>query len=150
MIISGTVTSPAVQGVTVQDPADTSPQTGFSPVGLNGKWVAWPSDFVAVAPSVTTTSTASTPTVDWSTAGVFPFTLTNNTVFAHANAQIGQTITLVLTQSSVGSCTGTFPSGSTFVGGSKTLTTTSLATDTAQITCTAAATYLCQLLKAYA
>jgi len=149
MIVSGTVTSPPVQGVTVQDPADTSPQTGFSPVGLNGKWIAWPSDFVATAASVTTTSTASTPTVDWSTAGVFPFTITANTVFSYTNVQIGQSITLVLTQSSVSQGTGTFPTGSVFVGGSKTLSTVA-AIDSVSILCTAVGTYLCSLLKAYA
>ena len=65
MIVSGTVTSPAVQGVTVQDPADTSPPTGMGVTAFNGKWVLNPGESFAInaAGTVTTclTSTGRRP-----------------------------------------------------------------------------------------
>jgi hypothetical protein len=93
---------------------------------------------------------AASQTIDWSTGTIFVLTLTANVTFIYANVTVGQTILLELTQDGTGSRTGTFPTGSIFVGGSKTLTTTASATDTVSVTCTAVGTYLCQLLKAYA
>jgi hypothetical protein len=45
---------------------------------------------------------------------------------------------------------GTFPSGTIFVGGSKTLSTAASAVDTVDIQCTSTGVYLCNLNKAYA
>ncbi len=104
----------------------------------------------AIAPPVATTSGSHTPTVDFSTATVFPFTLGNNTTFAFANPQIGQTIRLVITQNGTGSMTGTFPAAALFIGGSKTLTTTASAVDTVDIQCITPTLFLCSLSKAYA
>ncbi len=119
---------------------------GMSPVGLGNKWGLLPDGVTTLL----TLANAATQTIDASTAGVFLITLTQNTTFAFTNFQVGQTIVLVLTQDGTGSRTGTFPSGSIFAGGSKTLTTTDAAVDSVSVTCTAVGAYLCSLLKAYA
>ena len=119
---------------------------GFSPVGMGQRWAALPDGITAV----TTLTNAAAQPIDWSTAGVFKITLGANTTFSYTNVVIGQTITLVLTQDGTGSRTGTFPTGSLFVGGSKTLTTTAAAIDVATIVCTAPGVYLGWLDKAFA
>jgi len=149
MILSNTVaTSVVLNGATstVNTPADTLAPAGWSPVSNGESWVAAPSTIEAVA----SPTFAAAQTIDWSTGGVFLLTLTANVTFTYKNPQVGQSIRLVLTQDGTGSRTGTFPSGSVFVGGSKTLTTTASAVDTVDIQCTASGTYLCSLLKAYA
>ena len=103
----------------------------------------------AVAPSVTTTASTATQVVDWSAAQIFPFLLGNNTVFQFANAIVGETITLVLTQNGTGSMTGTFPTGCIFPGGTKTLSTSANYVDTVKITCIGAAQFLCTLAVHY-
>ena len=119
---------------------------GFSPVGLGNKWGLLPDGVTAAV----TLTNAAAQSIDWSTGGLFLITLGVNTTFSYVNAQVGQSITLVLTQDGTGSRTGTFPTGSVFVGGSKTLTTTAAAIDTVMVICTAPGVYLCNLLKAYA
>jgi|SRR5271157_721925 len=134
------------------DGAETSYRPGFSPTGhwSGSKWVLYPDGVTAVLQLAATTSGAHTPNLDWSQAGLFLITLGNNTTFTFSNAMVGQTVELIITQDGTGSRTGTFPSGCVFVGGSKTLSTAASAIDSVLITCTAAGTYLCNLLKAYA
>ena len=73
MIVSGTVPSPPVQGVTVQDSVDVSPPTGFTVVGQNSRWTASPSpNFATVNAGVL----ASTYNLDWDLAGLTILTLT--------------------------------------------------------------------------
>ncbi len=103
-----------------------------------------------VAPLVTTTSTSHTPTVDWSTGQIFPFTVTANTTFSFANAIPGETITLVLTQGASSQGTGTFPTGCIFPGGTKTLSSTASYTDTVVAKCIGAGQFLCTIALAYA
>ena len=147
MILSGTITSSPVAGATVAANVDDNAPTGFVPVGQNNLWVARPGGVGAVIPQV---AAVASQTVDWSTGSVIQYLLGQNTTFAYTNVTVGQTITLVLTQDGTGSRPGTFPAGSVFVGGSKTLTTTAAGIDTVQVTCTAPGVYLCSLLKAYA
>jgi hypothetical protein len=149
MILSNTVaTSVVLNGATstVNTPADESAPQGFMPSSNGKSWVALPGPAAAVY----TDTYASTTSIDWSLGGIHLVTLTGNVTFSFANVSVGQTIRLVITQDGTGSRTGTFPSGCTFVGGQKTLTTTNGATDTVDIQCTATGTYLCSLLKAYA
>ena len=149
MILTNTLpTTTVLNGVssTVNTPADVLAPAGYSPVSNGESWIASPSDYQAVA----SPTFAAAQTIDWTTGGIFLLTLTANVTFTFKNAAIGQSIRLVLTQDGTGSRTGTFPSGSVFVGGSKTLTTTASAVDTVDVQCTAAGTYLCNLLKAYA
>lgn len=126
---------------------------GFGPVGLGGTWGLLPGAVESVTPQITA---AAAQTVDWSTSSVIQYQLTANTTFTFTNVFVGQNITLVLTQDGTGSRTGTFPSGSVFVGGSKTLSTPANSVDTVTILCTqapnaaAAGVYLCTLSKAYA
>jgi hypothetical protein len=126
--------------------AETAYTLGFQPVGDGERWQLRPAGQGAVV----SPTFAASQTIDWSTGTIFVLTLTANVTFIYANVTVGQTILLELTQDGTGSRTGTFPTGSIFVGGSKTLTTTASATDTVSVTCTAVGTYLCQLLKAYA
>jgi len=146
MQIAGTVAGPTVGANTSTVPADIAYTQGFSPVGAGQAWTLTPSDVFAV----TTLVNAATQPIDWSTAGVFKITLGANTTFTYSNVTVGQQIVLQLTQDGTGSRTGTFPTGSVFVGGSKTLTTAASGIDTVTVLCTAPGVYLCQLLKAYA
>jgi len=125
---------------------DVTPVLGWGVVGNGKNWVPIPGPCAVVA----ALTYASTTTVDWSAAGINTITLTGNVTFAWANATIGQTIRLVITQDGTGSRTGTFPSGTTFVGGSKTLSTAASAVDTVDVQCIASGTYVASLLKAYA
>jgi hypothetical protein len=149
MILSNTVaTSVVLNGATstVNTPADTLAPAGWSPVSNGESWIAAP----GTVESVSAPTFAAAQTIDWSTGAIFLLTLTANVTFTYKNAVVGQSIRLVLTQDGTGSRTGTFPTGSVFVGGSKTLTTTAAGIDTVDIQCTASGTYLSSLLKAYA
>lgn len=152
MIVSGTVASPAAGPALPSwvnaptGPADENPPNGAGAMGLNGKWVLDPGESFIV----TTLTNAAAQAIDWSVAGCFLITLGTNTTFTFVNSQVGSVMRLVLTQDGTGSRTGTFPAGSVFVGGSKTLTTTASGIDTVDVMCTGAGTYLCSLLKAYA
>jgi hypothetical protein len=104
----------------------------------------------AIAPAVTTTSGSHTPTIDWSVAQIFPFTITANTTFSFVNAIPGETITLVLTQGASAQGTGTFPTGCLFPGGTKTLSTTASYVDTVSVTCITSSLFICTIALAYA
>ena len=147
-IVSGTVSTAPVgaSAITATGPADENPPNGAGIMGQNGKWVVDP----GVSYMVTTLTNAAAQSIDWSVAGVFLITLGANTTFSYVNVQIGQAIRLVLTQDGTGSRTGVFPTGSIFVGGSKTLTTAAAGIDTVDVLCTSSGVYLCSLLKAYA
>ena len=73
MILSGTVTSPAVQGVTVQDPADQSAPSGFGVVANGMRWVATPGPNFAIATPATPASSG-TSIFDWTQASYFIWT----------------------------------------------------------------------------
>ncbi len=121
MIVSGTVTSPAVQGVTVQDPADTSPSTGMGVTGANGKWVLDPGQSFVISALGTVTTAAN---LDWTQAGYFSLTLTGSDTCVVTfgtgsstgalSASLGQMIKIRLTGAS--SAAVTWPSTITWVG----------------------------------
>ena len=128
------------------------PQQGFSPVGAPspGGWVTTPSDTWAVAQSVTlATGSAGTYTIDWSRAGYFQFVEVSGTsafTLAFANASVGQTIFIQVTQYSTSTATTlTLPSGTIVAGtaaATQSLTHTNSAIDLVQVTCTAPGVYL--------
>ncbi|MGO9110669.1 MAG: hypothetical protein ACLP9L_15725 [Thermoguttaceae bacterium] len=76
MIISGTVASAPVQGVTVQDPADQSTPAGFGVVANGMRWTASSGpNFSFAALGVL----AATGNLDWSLASYFTLTTTAGT-----------------------------------------------------------------------
>lgn len=75
MILRGIVSSPPVQGVTVQDPIDQGAPQGFSAVGMGGWWTALPTPSYAFAALGTLGLTGN---IDWSLAGYYTLTLTGS------------------------------------------------------------------------
>jgi hypothetical protein len=116
MIISGTITSAPVGGVTVQDPADQSAPQGFGVVANGMRWTATPSPNFAVSALGTVTTAA---TLDWSVAGLFTLTLTttDSCAVAFANVSIGQVIRVAITDVTGTGTALTWPSTVTWEGG---------------------------------
>jgi hypothetical protein len=119
MIVSGTVTSAPVQGVSVQDPADTSPPTGAGVAGFNGKWVLSTSETFVLS-NLGTLATGTT-ILDWTQAGYFTFTAYGGSfTLSFTNAagvftpSLGQIIKIRIT--GAGSAAATWPSTITWVG----------------------------------
>ncbi len=102
----------------------------------------------AIAPALTTTTTAGTVTVDWSQGELQSVILQSNTTFAFANAVPGQTVDLIIQYTGSGG-TGTFPSNCYFSGGTKTLSTVTTYTDKVSIQATQLGTYLAALTTHY-
>ena len=74
-IVSGTVTSAPVQGVSVQAAADENPPNAFGIVGKNGNWVLSPGPNAAISNLGTAVATATASlVVDWTTASFFTCT----------------------------------------------------------------------------
>ncbi len=122
MIISGTVPSSPVQGLSVPSPADYNPLTGFVPVGASGLWQSKPAGVGAIAAMVTVTNSLN---VDWSTASVFQYTVgAANQTFQplFVNQTVGQTVRLIISQPAA-SIQGQllWPAGFTAVGGTRLL-----------------------------
>ena len=121
MIVSGTVANAPVQGVLVQDPADTSPPTGMGVAGYNGKWVLNPGESFVVNPAGTVTTALN---IDWTQAGLTTLTLTAATTCvitfglgssSGANSfQLGQIIRVRFVGASTASIT--WPSTITWLG----------------------------------
>ncbi len=121
MVIGGTVTSPAVGGVTVQDPADTSPSVGLSVVGNGRYWSASPSPNYVISALGTVTTAVN---IDWTSAGYFSLTLTGSDTCVMMfgigsstgalSASLGQVIKIRLTGAA--SAAITWPSTITWVG----------------------------------
>jgi hypothetical protein len=138
MILRGLTASPPVQGVTVQDPVDTTGPIGFSPAGMGGWWTALPSPNFAVSALGVLGATGN---IDWSAAGYFSFTTTSGTnltlTFATTataalaaasqvnSFQLGQVIFIRVT--GAGTPTITWPSTVTWVGVTATPTTSASA-----------------------
>jgi hypothetical protein len=151
MIISGTVTSSPVQGVTVSAPADENPQTGFVPVGSGSQWLSKPFGVGVFASVVTVTNSLS---IDWSTSYGFQYWVgaANQTFLPlFVNQTPGQTIRLVTTQPAA-SINGQilWPAGSIFVGGTKILSSVTGGVDVWDITCISQSTFYGNRLAALA
>ena len=140
MIVTGTVTSPPVQGATVPEPVDNSPPNGFGVVGQNSKWVATPSpNFALVAAGTVTTAL----NIDWTQAGLTTVTLTAATTCVVTfglggstgalSAQLGQVIRVRFVGASTASIT--WPSTVTWLGASAP-TYTSTTPVVVELTCT--------------
>jgi hypothetical protein len=121
MILGGTVTSPAVQGVTTQAPADSTPLLGFGAVGNGEIWRSTPSpNFALVAAGTLTTAL----NIDWTVAGLTTVTLTASDTLVvtfglgsssgSLSAQLGQIIRVRFVGASGASIT--WPSTVTWLG----------------------------------
>ena len=77
MILANTVTSAAVQGVTVPAAADDNPLLGSGVVGTGRNWVSTPG--LANATISALGVLGATGNIDWSAAGYFSFTTTSGT-----------------------------------------------------------------------
>src|SRR5271157_3098818 len=146
MILSGTVTSPSVGGVTVQDPADQSAPAGFGVVANGMRWVATPSPNFAVSNLGTVTTAA---TLDWTVAGLFTLTLTttDSCAVSFTNAagvltpSIGQTIRVAITDVTGTGTALTWPSTVTWEGGVLPCATPAAGVVLCEITCFGLNTY---------
>ena len=122
MIVSGTVPSAPVQGVTVQGPADVNPPNGAGVMAQNGKWVLNPGESFVLAALGTAVATATASMiVDWTTAGCFAvtaygggWTITFNNAAGEFTPQLGQAILLNITHAA--SSAITWPSTITWFG----------------------------------
>jgi len=128
MILSNTVASAAVQGVTVNAAADDNPVLGFSAVGNGRNWVTTPGLANAAINPLGTLTNGAAVNFDWSAYGYFTLTLpsggTNAATFATTataalaaasqvnSFQLGQLIKLRITG---GGGTITFPGTITWV-----------------------------------
>ena len=103
-----------------------------------------------IAAPVTIGASNATQNIDFSTAQIFPFTVTSNATFTVTNATPGQMVTLVLTQGASAQGTGTFPSTWKFPGATKTLSSTASYVDTVNAKCINGGLFLCTIALAYA
>jgi len=142
MIVSGTVTSSPVQGVSVPSAADVNPLTGFVPVGYNGQWQSKPFGVGGVASNITVTNSL---TLDWSTSTYFQYWIgAANQTFQplFANQTVGQTIRVVISQVA-GAIQGLvlWPPTTTGVGGSRTSSSVTGGVDLFDVTCISQSTF---------
>jgi|SRR5271157_2010058 len=130
MILANTVTSSAVQGVTVPAAADDNPLQGFSAVGTGSNWVGTPGSFNAALSALGTPTAGTVVNLDWTAAGLFTMTMpssgTSTFQFATtataalaaakqvASFSLGQTIQIVIT--GTGGVTVAWPTTISWVG----------------------------------
>jgi hypothetical protein len=142
MIVSGTVPSAPVQGVTVQGPADVNPPNGAGVMAQNGKWVLNPGESFVLAALGTAVATATASMiVDWTTAGCFAvtaygggWTITFNNAAGQFTPQLGQAILLNITHAA--SSAITWPSTITWFGPSSAAPTTTTNNCLVALVCT--------------
>ncbi len=149
MIISGTITSAPVgpSGLTVTDPVDNNPPQGFVPVGNSNQWQAKPAGVGALANAQTVTNSFN---VDFSQASVFQFSpnagQTIWPLFVNQQANLYQTVRLIITQPTGGLSYVVWPAGTTFVGGTKTLSSVTAYVDMVDISAAGQSTFLGNML----
>ncbi len=142
MIISGTVSSSPVQGVSVPSSADYNPLTGFVPVGANSQWQSKPAGVGALASTVTVTNSLN---VDFSTASILQYTIgaANQTFLPlFVNQTVGQTVRLIIGQPP-SSIQGQilWPAGFTAVGGQRLISSVTGGVDIFDVSCIGQSTF---------
>jgi len=124
-----------------QSGADLGYTQGFVPVGGGNQWALKPGGVGAVATNVTVTNSW---TVDFSTSTIFQYTLTTAQTWwpLFLNQTNGQTVRLVVTQPAAAAWTYVvWPAGTTFVGGTKVLSSVTGGTDIFDVTCVSQSTF---------
>ncbi len=121
---------------------DTLPFTLNSrPVGTGTGWKMQPALCGVVATAATITNSF---TIDFSQASVFQYSPTaGQTIWPlFANQTPGQQISLVITQPAGGLSYVVWPAGTTFVGGTKTLSSVTAYVDLCTVNCVGQSTFL--------
>ena len=156
MILSNTVASAAVQGVTVNAAVDDNPVLGFSTVGNGRNWVGTPGSFNAAIAALGTPVASATINIDWTAGGYFTLTFptsgTNVIQFATtatsalaaaaqvASFSLGQTIIIQWLGNASGVTNPTWPSNVTITwvgaGSAGPPTATTAQTTLIYLTCT--------------
>ena len=108
----------------------TGSTTFASSATFNNAVISGTETIKVLVETITTGSSGSNLTVNWSSGTIFMITLNNSTTLTYSGAMAGQTITLFLTQDGTGSRTVTWPLATKWAGGTPpTLTTTHNRTD---------------------
>ena len=121
---------------TAPTPGDTLPYspTNRVPISTGSGWQMTPALCGTVAPAATITNSFN---IDWSAGSIFQYSPTaGQTIWPlFVNQTPGQQISLIVTQPAGGLSYVVWPSGITFVGGTKTLSSMTVLVDLCAITC---------------